>query len=848
MKRILIWLCLILMIAPGCRSSQQIAESQVTVLKDGKSSFQIVLPDQYDNAGTEAHLQTAAKCLQKEFQAASGVLLPIRKESSMEPDRPAIFIGNTAMTRKAGYDPASFQDFSYVIAVKNGNIFLAGNDRHGLHSKKKEGYSRYILGSVKAIVVFMEDYLHTRFVMPGDIGISTPEQKTLELPSNLERRGNPLLNFAAGRGQSLMYDYSNNNYGRGSYAVYGGHSYYTAVPAGKYGKSHPEYFALLGGKRVSSGNHLCISNPEVQDLIYAEMLKRLDAGAETVELAQTDGYKPCECERCKAYGNTDSPGEKIWILHRALAERLLKERPGKKVLIICYPPNAEPPESFREFPDNVMIELCHYSEEEFQKWSRIKVPQGFTVYIYNWGYYSLPGITPKHTPEFAEKQVRRFAANGVRGIYRCGFGELMGLEGPVYYVYGKLLDNPQQSAAQLTDDYFHAAFGEASAPMRTFFNTLHSRLALYSRQRQSIENVSLLPKNPRIYLAYVYSPDVLETMERNLTRAEKLAVSPKVKKRLELVRREFDYVKNLGTIIHYYNAYRLNPNRPNFDQLAEKIDERNAMIRSFYNVRGQMNPIPGWQEIRFMGQISKSELMENGRLTAPIGAPLTWNIALLREKGVLPGKDRKKMEIGKAAAPVSQSFDFNSGAWKQAKWHELNGIQLGAIQEKSRFKAVYDTEAVYFGIETDLPENVKITPCGQDGPCWGQDCLELILDPFGSREKYYHFIFNPVPESRYESATGFITDVLHPEYGKPDVGWNGQWEYFTQRTGNRWYALVKIPFAALGVKTPAPGTHWTLNVGRESFRTRQPELSSWSPNLETMSFHDRDSFGEAVFE
>lgn len=249
-----------------------------------------------------------------------------------------------------------------------------------------------------------------------------------------------------------------------------------------------------------------------------------------------------------------------------------------------------------------------------------------------------------------------------------------------------------------------------------------------------------------------------------------------------------------------------------------------------------------------MGQISKSELMENGRLTAPIGAPLTWNIALLREKGVLPGKDRKKMEIGKAAAPVSQSFDFNSGAWKQAKWHELNGIQLGVIQEKSRFKAVYDTEAVYFGIETDLPENVKITPCGQDGPCWGQDCLELILDPFGSREKYYHFIFNPVPESRYESATGFITDVLHPEYGKPDVGWNGQWEYFTQRTGNRWYALVKIPFAALGVKTPAPGTHWTLNVGRESFRPRQPELSSWSPNLETMSFHDRDSFGEAVFE
>ena len=78
MKKIFICFCMVLMIEAGCRS-QQIAESPVTVLKDGKSSFQIVLPDQYDNAGTETHLLTAAKCLHKEFQAASGVLLPIRK-------------------------------------------------------------------------------------------------------------------------------------------------------------------------------------------------------------------------------------------------------------------------------------------------------------------------------------------------------------------------------------------------------------------------------------------------------------------------------------------------------------------------------------------------------------------------------------------------------------------------------------------------------------------------------------------------------------------------------------------------------------------------------------------------
>ena len=841
--------CALSLLAAGC-VSETAEEPPAVLLRDGKSAYQIVLPDSHENPGTDAHLLTAAECLRKEFQTASGVSLPIRKESAMDVSHPAIFIGNTAALRKEGIDPASFPDFGGVILVKNGNVFLAGNDCHGFGGKKKEGYARYLLGSVKAIVVFMEDYLGTRFVMPGETGIATPPLKKVELPGGLERRITPMLNVSAGREQSMMYDYANNNYGWGRYALYGGHSYYAAVPAAKYAKAHPEYFALLGGKRLPNDNHLCISNPEVQDLIYAEMLRKLDSGAETVELSQTDGYQACECDGCRAYGNTDDFGEKTWILHRNLAERLLKDRPGKKVLIICYAPNIEPPKSFRKFPENVMIELCRYTDEVFRKWKDITVPQGFTVYIYNWGEYPLPGLTPKHTPEFAERQIRCFAANHVRGIYRCGFGELFGLEGPVYYIYGKLLDDPGQSAAALLDDYCRAAFGEAAAPsMRTFYNTLHSRLELYSTLKERNADTTVLPQNPRIYLAYVYSPDVLETMERYLARAEKTSLSPKEKQRLALVRKEFDYVKNLGTILHFYNAYRMNPNQSNFNQLAEKVEERNAMIDSFYTAAGRMKRIPGWPEIKFFGRLSRNKLMENGRLYATLGAPFTWNIPFLREKGVLPGMGRRKMTIRKAASPVSmKEFNFESGAWHSAPWNELNGIQLGIIHEKSRFKVLYDDNAIYFAIESELPESIQFTACGQDGPCWRQDCLDLFLDPFGSRERCYHFIFNPVPDSRYDAAAGFITDALHPKYGKDDTSWNGKWEYANLRQGNRWSALVRIPFETLGVRMPEKGTFWTLNVARASLRTRQAELSSWSPNLETMSFQDKESFGDAVFE
>ena len=56
------------------------------------------------------------------------------------------------------------------------------------------------------------------------------------------------------------------------------------------------------------------------------MLSKLDEGAEAVELAQTDGFTPCLCVNCKAFGNTgDDYGEKIWIraLRRYAAEHML---------------------------------------------------------------------------------------------------------------------------------------------------------------------------------------------------------------------------------------------------------------------------------------------------------------------------------------------------------------------------------------------------------------------------------------------------------------------------------------------------------------------------------------------
>ena len=843
--RFLAFAAILSLLTSGCGTMRTVQNApEITLVKDGQSAYQIVLPAQTPNPGIDLCLKEVAQCLQKSLQEGSGALLPIVSEDKMSADKPYISLGGTALARNIGLCPEKFQHYNGCILSDRGNIYLIGHDAHGQGLEKRDHFSRYFMGSAKTAVVFMEDYLGVRFLLPGDNGIAVKKNASITLPGNLKRDVKPQLIYA-NSSSDFLYSLANNGLGRGGFHIYGGHSYYDAVPEKTYAESNPEYFILRAGVRNPKGNHLCISNPAVQDLIYAEMLRRLDAGAEVVELAQTDGYQPCECDKCAAFGNTDDPGEKLWILHDQLARRLEKDRPGKKVMIISYGPTAHPPKSISALPSNTMVELCYYSEENFAEWSKVKVPQGFTVYIYFWGTYNMTGFAPKRTAAYCKRMVTRFVDNNVRGIYRCGFGENFGLEGPVYYVFGKLLDNPAADENLLLEEYYSMAFQEAAGPMRTFYQTLYRQLEAFSL----LGDNRVLP-NPRTMLGYIFSVDVLDTMSKNLARAKNIATNDKVSKRLALVEAEFKYCHNLASITHLYNAYRLKPSKQSFLPLAEAIDARNALIDSYYP-NGKNLILPDWPQVRFLGRQPRSMMMSNGRLSATLGAPYTWNTKLLLDNNILPGVGKKTATVLKADAPLSKT-DFTTGGWSKANWEVLNGIQLGDIEEKSRFKVIRDNENFYVGIETDLGADRTITAVGHDGPCWGQDCLELIIDPQGVREEYFHFIFGPVADSFYEAAFGLIKDPIDPGFNKSDPSWNGKWEYLSTRKGDKWYGFARIPFASLGVSEPAAGTIWTFNVGRESFKNAKkgsvgPELSLWSPNLETMSFRDRDSFGELTF-
>lgn len=391
----------------GCLSAQgaETARPEIRLVADGRSEYVIGMPDGPD---VRDRVSQAAKILQQRLEEATGARLPILKEADVKPGAAAIWLGRTNAAQAARLPLDRIQCWTFVKRAVGRDLFLVGHDaaagvrdtyrcnRMWYCPEEELGAERCqhieYLGTLKAVLSFLEEQVGVRFLLPGRLhGTYVSKLKHLVVRSDLDLLWRPTIQWTSGASSSdPIYNLANNYIGNQFVWCYGGHSYYDAVPVPKYGKEHPEYYALTrGGVRVAtlvkkpeevtsgrteplgfSYNDLCIANPEVQELMLKEMEKRLDAGYAWVELGQTDGYGFCSCERCKAIH--PEFGERLWIVHRRLAEEIQRRRPGKRVMIIAYGPTQMPPKTFSSFPDNVVIEIARHTAVAFREWSKFE--------------------------------------------------------------------------------------------------------------------------------------------------------------------------------------------------------------------------------------------------------------------------------------------------------------------------------------------------------------------------------------------------------------------------------------------------------------------------------------------
>ena len=125
----------------------------------------------------------------------------------------------------------------------------------------------------------------------------------------------------------------------------GGHlTFELAVPTKQYATEHPEYFALVDGQRRTTGAHLhhCISNPEVQELLYQYIIRHFEKyGVENTSYLfgapdTLQGW--CECQECRNLDGGDgrNVSRRFHLVSQKIAKRVWEKFPDAELWVWAY--------------------------------------------------------------------------------------------------------------------------------------------------------------------------------------------------------------------------------------------------------------------------------------------------------------------------------------------------------------------------------------------------------------------------------------------------------------------------------------------------------------------------------
>ena len=260
-----------------------------------------------------------------------------------------------------------------------------------------------------------------------------------------------------------------------------------------YFDKHPEYFSLVKGKRLKDHTQLCLTNPDVLEIVTSNVLARIrkDPGAKFYGVSQNDWYNYCECEKCKAIDDEEEShaGTMVRFVN-AVAERVEKEFPNVLIETLAYQYTRRPPKKTK-LRHNVIPCLCTiecdfsrpipespYQEdksfmEDIVGWAKQ------TDHLYLWDYVTQ---FPHYPHAFAnvyalQGNVRFFRDNGVKMLFEQGAreGHHAGFAELKAWLLAKWMWNPEADMKTLLDEFFPGYYGAGAPFVREYFEELHQR-------------------------------------------------------------------------------------------------------------------------------------------------------------------------------------------------------------------------------------------------------------------------------------------------------------------------------------------------------------------------------------
>lgn len=278
------------------------------------------------------------------------------------------------------------------------------------------------------------------------------------------------------------------------------HAYSLIIPDRKYFESNPEFFALVGGKRIGqeNGGQLCLSNPKMRETFARELheLIRQKPHIGVYGICPNDGYGWCECEKCAALDTPEDRKNKqvngrVADFAADICARMEKSDPTAYIGHYSYSNFADFADHLKVLPKNLVVSFtqfhcyrhvmndpsCPKNKPQWERMNKLLSKTG-NLYIYDYYSHNWNGM-PAPIWKTVGDDFKAWRKLNIHGF----LSEAPGAENsswdsfwPVFYTAAQMMWNADNEPDVLMQDWCRARYGLAAEPMTAYFRQLESSL------------------------------------------------------------------------------------------------------------------------------------------------------------------------------------------------------------------------------------------------------------------------------------------------------------------------------------------------------------------------------------
>jgi len=720
---------------------------EIILAENQMSPYRILLPS---NPTTEE--TKAATVLQDYLLQISGAALPIISAKKGRSPYEIVLGQNDRLddlARKINFN--SLKEDGFVIVTDSLRLIIAGGSEKG---------------TLYGVYTFLEKYLGCRMYSPKVKLI--PKKDRIAL-GKIDDRQVPLIKFRDTHYRAtwdpeyidwhkLDHDANGNRKDWGMWV----HTFNALVPPEIYYEEHPEYYALVNGKRIPT--QLCLTNMNVLEITIQSLRKKIAQKPEAKywSVSQNDNRNFCTCDKCKAIDDREgSPSGSIVQFVNLVAD----EFPEKVISTLAYEYGRQAPKTLKP-RDNVNIMLCSIEinrdkpivddstsasfAKDVKEWG--KIAKDIIVWDYIIQFNHL--VSPFPNLHVLQPNLQFFTENGVSAMFAQGNREVGGEFAELRaYLISKLLWDPYINVDTTMGDFLKGYYGAAALPIRKYIDEMRAAL-LHSGQPLKIFG------SPMDAETSYLSAELIARYQSLFDEAEaKVADNPEVLERVRIARLPLEYAIMEQAKKHF--AGESGVFRKVNDRWVARADIR-AKINPFTDllIRQGVTQVKEWSTspeeyrsamYRLLSQGMNEHLAFGKKVVfiSPVASRVSATAAQMLTDGIRGSHD----------------YDYN--------WFAFSGKDLEVVIDLEEIKQVQRIESAYYQYAfwlRVLPKKVEyfVSEDGKEYKLAGTVENTLPIDQYGGQQRDFILEFTP-RKARYikvKAHTIGNTPAWHPGGGR----------------------------------------------------------------------------------